>query len=440
MTKQKIRSQLDIVGVLMFLLISLALWSRLRYIRKAGSELLKRKEEADRLRLIAESERERAANSEKVKEQFLANMSHEIRTPMNAIMGMTDIIIRNDHPASQDTYLNAIRQSSENLLIILNEILDLSKLEAGKIELEHIQFSPEEVVRNVKDILRFKAEEKGLHLNVHIDEKVPEYLIGDPTRLNQIIVNLASNAIKFTEKGKVSIEVLSKEISNENALLQFKVIDTGIGIAKDKMNTIFEVFTQEDTDTTRKYGGTGLGLSICKKLVDLHKGIINLESIKGSGSTFIVEIPYAICDVCKDNKKEGFSFTLKDLNILLVEDNTFNVIVAQNELEESIPGVKIEVAENGKIAVEKVNANNYDIILMDVQMPEMDGYDATRAIRKLNNPKSKTPIIAMTANVMKAEIERCFEAGMHGYIPKPFQSKELLNCIQKTLELTNSSQ
>ncbi len=327
LTKQKTKGQLYFAGILMFLMISIGLWSRLRYIRKAGRELLSRKEEAEYQRLMAESERERATNSEKVKEQFLTNMSHEIRTPMNAIMGMTDIIIRNDHPSSQDIYLNAIRQSSENLLVILNEILDLSKLEAGKIELEQIQFSPEKVVRNVKDILRFKAEEKGLHLNVHIDEKVPEYLIGDPTRLNQIIVNLVSNAIKFTEKGKVRIEVLTKEISEENAILQFKVIDTGIGIAEDKMNTIFEVFTQEDTDTTRKYGGTGLGLSICKKLVDLHKGKIKLESIKDSGSTFIVEIPYTICDLCKDDQQEDFSVTLKDLNILLVEDNAFNLLL-----------------------------------------------------------------------------------------------------------------
>ncbi len=434
LARQKTQKKLFFAGVIMFLMVSLGLLSRLRFIRKSSKAIVEQKEEADRQRLIAESERTRATNSEKVKEQFLANMSHEIRTPMNAIKGMIDILIRNDHPLSQDKYLEAIHQSSENLLVILNEILDLSKLEAGKMELEKIPFDPIKILHNIQSILRFKAEEKGLSFLLKTDEHIPALICGDPTHLHQILLNLASNAIKFTHKGSVTIDVFSKPVNADSIVLQFKVIDTGIGIPADKMDQVFEVFTQGDTDTTRKYGGTGLGLTICKRLVELHQGSINVESELNKGSVFTVEIPYSLIPHQEEVTQNETALTITGLNVLLVEDNEFNVIVARDVLESAIPGVRVDLAENGKEAILKVQTNNYDIILMDIQMPEMDGYAATKAIRKMGESKAGIPIIAMTANVMKAEVDRCFEAGMNAYISKPFERSELLMKINKMLE------
>ncbi len=432
--KQETQKWLFFAGVLMFLIISLGLFSRLRFIRRTSKALLEQKEEADHHRRIAEEERERATQSEKVKQQFLANMSHEIRTPMNAIKGMTDIIIRNAHPSSQDKYLNAIRESSENLLTIVNEILDLSKLEAGKIDFEKIEFAPQKVLHNVKNILRFKAEEKGLALSYTIHNNVPPFLEGDPTRLNQILVNLGSNAIKFTDKGSVSIEVKAYPKDAEKIDLQFKVIDTGIGIAPEMIDSIFEAFNQADADTTRKYGGTGLGLSICKQLAELQNGSITVQSEKNRGSAFTLTLPYAKSSGNPAQASEEIRVSIKDLKVLLVEDNEFNAIVARDELENSIQGVKIDVAENGKIAVDRIHTDTYDLILMDIQMPEMDGYEATKIIRSMSGPVAETPIMAMTANVMKAEVDRCFAAGMNAYISKPFNRNELLKNINKLLE------
>jgi signal transduction histidine kinase/ActR/RegA family two-component response regulator len=437
LAEQNTEKQLYFAGVLMFIIVSLGLWSRLRFIRKAGRELLMRKEEADRQRLIAETEKLKATKSEKVKEEFLANMSHEIRTPMNAIKGMIDILIRDEHPARQDKYLQAIRQSSENLLVILNEILDLSKLEAGKIEPEKVRFETENVLQNVQNILRFKAEEKGLKLILKMDDRIPKYLCGDQTHLHQILLNLASNAVKFTEKGHVTIESELKSIEGKKIDVQFKVTDTGIGIAKEKLDSVFEVFTQAEANTTRKYGGTGLGLTICKRLVELHNGQISVESELTLGSTFTVILPFEASDEPETKIIEEEQFVMiNDLKILLAEDNQFNVMVAKDVIENSIPGAKVEVAENGKIALEKVQQNNYNLILMDIQMPEMDGYDTTKAIRNLDNPKSSIPIMAMTANVMKAEVDRCFEAGMNAYIGKPFERKELISNINKLLTVS----
>jgi len=434
---QKTQKKLYILVTLMFLMISLGLWSRLRYIRKASRALMVEKEKAEQQRQIAESERERATQSEKIKEQFLANMSHEIRTPMNAIKGMTDIILRNDHPKTQDVYLKAIKESSDNLLVIVNEILDLSKLKASKIELEKIQFNPSKIIDNVRGILRYKAEEKGLKLIVKKDKLIPKNICGDPTRLNQILINLTSNAIKFTKKGKVVIDTSVKEMDKNSVTLLFKVIDTGIGIAPNKIDNIFELFTQAYIDTARKYGGTGLGLSICKQLIELYDGKISVESEPGKGSTFFVEITFDISKLEEAGDAEEISLSLHDLKILLAEDNEFNVIVAQDALKTNIPGVTVDVAKNGKEAIEMLNAETYDLVLMDVQMPEMDGYEATSAIRKMNNAKANIPIIALTANVLKAEVKRCYQAGMNGYLSKPIENSELLKSIYKTLNPVN---
>ncbi|MBP6389254.1 MAG: response regulator [Flavobacteriales bacterium] len=388
----------------------------------------------ERQRRRAAAAQRRAENSERSKQRFLANMSHEIRTPMNAIMGMTGILKRNEQLPEQKKYLDAIAQSSENLLVVLNDILDMSKIEAGKIQLEQVAFHPRSVIGNVREILQFKAEEKGIGLSVEIDDHVPAMLKGDPTRLQQVLINLAGNAIKFTEKGSVTIRAAAVETDDAKATLRIEVIDTGIGIPLDKQQRIFEEFDQAYSDTGRKYGGTGLGLSISKRLVELQGGSITVQSEKGQGSTFTVAIPYAITVMSAEPAAASGTSDLKDLRILLAEDNDFNVMVAQDELADAIPGVQVDVAANGRIAVEMAQGKEYDVILMDVQMPEMNGYDATKAIRALPGDKSRTPIVAMTANVLKEEVERCKAAGMDGYVPKPFKREELIGAIQMVLD------
>ncbi|MBP7409254.1 MAG: response regulator, partial [Flavobacteriales bacterium] len=391
--------------------------------------LIHEKEEAD-------AQRRRAEHSERIKQQFLANMSHEIRTPMNAIMGMTSSLRRNERLPAQEKYLAAIAESSSNLLVILNDILDIGKLEAGKIELERVAMQPRDVLRQAMDILRHKAEEKGLRFECKVDEDVPVTVMGDPTRLGQIMLNLVGNAIKFTEKGEVRIAVHVKEQSADRVVLSFVTSDTGIGIRDDRKGSIFEEFTQADNETSRKYGGSGLGLTITKRLVELQHGTIVMESTHGAGSTFTVELPYGLPSKetsAKAEMKDAPAGVLHDLRILLAEDNEFNVMVAQDELADVIPGSHVDVAGNGRIAVEMVKAGNYDLVLMDIQMPEMNGFDAARAIRALAGNKSRIPIIAMTANVLKAEVDKCMEARMNGFVPKPFKREELVNVLHSVL-------
>ncbi|MCB9052638.1 MAG: response regulator [Lewinellaceae bacterium] len=414
------------------ILLSLGLVSRLRYTRRAQAIL------QEKNRMI-ESEKEKAQASEQAKHLFLANMSHEIRTPMNAIKGMTDILLRREPQTEQLSYLNAIKESSNSLLVIINDILDMSKIEAGKIDLERIPFSVEQVIQNVQTITQFKAEEKGLLLQTNISENTPAYVQGDPTRLHQVLLNLVGNAIKFTEKGVVTIQLKTGMVEAENKVMaHFCVSDTGVGIGAGRMEKIFETFEQAYSDTSRKFGGTGLGLSISKKLVEIQQGEIWAESQKGKGSKFFFSIPYELSHQAKDSTAipaaaDNHAATLKAIKVLLVEDNQFNAIVAQEELEDAIEEVLVEVAENGVIAVEKVSHTDFDIILMDVQMPVMNGYEATKAIRDLSNGKSQIPIIAMTANVMKEEVERCYEAGMNDFIGKPFDIEDLLSKIKKLL-------
>ncbi len=419
---QRSQKYIFLGGATLLLLTAVGLYLRLRYTRKTQN-LLQQKNE------IIAAEKEKAEASEKAKHQFLANMSHEIRTPMNAIKGMTDILIRRNPNEDQKEYLTGIKQSSDSLLVIINDILDISKIEAGKVELEQEPFSVNELVNNVHTIMQFKAEEKGLHLQKDIP-KENVIVQGDATRLRQILLNLIGNAIKFTEKGLVTTSVKSEQIG-EQLNLHFIVSDTGIGIDKDRMEKIFESFEQAYSDTTRKFGGTGLGLSISKKLVELHNGKIWVESEKGKGSQFHFIIPYSIASTTVEATPELINNTdlakqLKGLHILLVEDNHYNAIVAQEELEDAIEDVQIEVAVNGLIAMEKLKSATFDVILMDVQMPVMNGFEATRAIRNLEGEKANTPIIAMTANVLKEEVDLCYQSGMNDFIGKPFDTDELL--------------
>lgn len=386
-----------------------------------------------------ELEKERAEQSERVKEQFLANMSHEIRTPLNAILGMTRLLLDKEPRHDQLKYLNSIKHASDNLLIIINDILDLSKIEAGKVNFEKIAFELKNELAAVVDTVKVNADDKGLNLFLNISDKLPNSIAGDPYRLNQILLNLTGNAIKFTEQGSVTIQA---EISSETADLiqiKFSVIDTGIGIAKDKLDYIFDMFTQETSSTTRKFGGTGLGLAICKKLVELQGGTISVSSESGKGSIFSFTLPFEkVEDVITANANAQQTHQparqLRDLRILLAEDNEFNQMVAVDTLESSIPGSKVDVAKNGREAVDMVMANTYDLILMDIQMPEMDGHEATRTIRASTDANvNSIPIIAMTASVIKAEVDKCLESGMNEFVGKPFQVEELLDKIAKTI-------
>ncbi|HRH69865.1 MAG TPA: ATP-binding protein [Flavobacteriales bacterium] len=400
--------------------------------------------ELSRQRDEAEAQRKRAEQSEKVKEQFLANMSHEIRTPMNVIVGMSAVLKRDEHLPAQRQYIDAITSSGENLLVIVNDILDLSKIEAGQLRLEKVPMDPRAIMANVVDVLRFRASEAGLDLSMDVAPDVPAKVTGDPTRLHQVLMNLVGNAIKFTEQGSIRIHAQSSvDLQGGSAAvaLRCSITDTGIGIAPDRLPHVFEEFTQAEEDHTRKYGGTGLGLAISKRLVEMQGGTISAESEVGRGSTFTFTIPYTLLSATEGEPswhsdtpgqvRSGVAF--RDLRILLAEDNKMNVLVARKQLEHAIPGVHIDVATNGQEAVEMVGRNDYDLVLMDVQMPVMDGYAATRAIRLLGGDKSRIPILAMTANVMKPQVDRCLEAGMDGFVPKPFKPEQLLEAIGRVI-------
>lgn len=382
---------------------------------------------------FAVKEKEVAEQSAKLKQQFIANMSHEIRTPMNAIVGMTRLLLEKSPREDQLKYLNAINTSADNLLVIINDILDFSKIEAGKITIESIPFSLSNVLRNVVTMLRFKAEEKNIDVDFEIADHVPDQLIGDPTRLNQILMNLAGNSVKFTEKGFVRI--VCKPVSHQNHFikLSFEVIDTGIGISDDYMKVIFDSFTQAGSDIARKFGGTGLGLTISKQLVELMDGTIDVKSKLNEGTTFTFILPFQVTEDEAREPETVHQFTdddirlLNQMTILLVDDNEFNTILAVDTLHSMAPQMKVITAESGYEAIEKVKSHELDLVLMDIQMPGMNGVEATKIIRdELPENKKNISIIAMTANVMKDDITHYLESGMNDHIPKPFQKEELL--------------
>jgi PAS domain S-box-containing protein len=379
--------------------------------------------------------------AERTKDQFLTNMSHEIRTPMNAIIGFTNLLLKSDHDKENLQYLNAIKTSGENLLVIINDILDFSKLRSGKATFENISFDLNELMNTLVTLMTPKAVEKKLKLTSKIDESIPHYLTGDPTRLTQILTNLVGNAFKFTNEGEIKIEVRPVHETAKDIELDFLVSDTGIGIPADNINKIFESFTQASNDTTRKYGGTGLGLTITKQLVELQGGTISVSSKVNEGSTFEFKLNFSKSDGLKKNsgskneQKEN-GFPLEGTKVLLVEDNTFNQILATKILQNW--KCEVKVAANGLIAVEKAKQDLFDVILMDIQLPEMDGYEATRMIR--NDPdekKNKVPIIAMTAHAFADEAAKCLDLGMSDYISKPFDESKLFD---KILQVLNKSE
>lgn len=363
--------------------------------------------------------------TQKFRDQFMANMSHEIRTPMNAIVGLTNLLIKSDLNSQQAKYLDVIRKSGENLLVIINDILDLSKIEAGKMELEKHPFPLISTLDSIKLILNIKAEEKGIFLNESIDDGIPEYVVGDETRFTQIITNLVGNAIKFTENGGVTLKAELLNSNNGKATIKFSVIDTGIGIPEDKIAKIFESFSQASSDTTRKFGGTGLGLTISKQLVELHNSQLEVASAVNVGSTFYFKVEFEVAEAPAkaDNNQSLNKLNIEDKSILLVEDNMFNQMVAVDSIKEIFPNIIIDVADNGHTALKMVKEKEYALVFMDIQLPDMDGFQITREIRKMGFNKLR--ICAMTASVLKQQINACYDAGMNDYMMKPF-TPELL--------------
>jgi len=375
--------------------------------------------------------------SSKMKEIFLANTSHEIRTPLNAILGFTNLLLNTNLDSSQRRYIENIKASGNNLLVVINDILDFSKIESGKLSLEQIEFNFKNLIHHTLSTLLVKAAEKNIDIKSNIAPEVPDIIIGDPVRLNQILINLLGNAIKFTgENGKIKLTINVGSSPENYIKLLFKVEDNGIGIMPDKLNKIFQSFTQGESDIARRYGGTGLGLSIVKQLITMQNGDINVESKVGKGTTFTfyVILKGADKDAAKQNKslnKNVISKGADNMNILLVEDNLINQQLAFDTLKSWNSTIKIDLANNGKVALEKVKNTDYNLILMDIQMPVMDGIEATREIRKLSEPKCNTPIMAMTAHALKTEKENCFKIGMNEYISKPFDPQDLFSKILK---------
>ncbi len=393
------------------------------------TEVITERKNAEKALIKAKEEAENAAN---VKTQFLSTMSHEIRTPMNAVIGFTHLLLQNPRE-DQLEYLNILKFSGENLLVLINDILDFSKIEAGKLEFENVDFNIKDLLRNVSAAMLHSANEKKIELNLIIDDDLPEAIIGDSVRLVQILTNLISNAVKFTDQGKVTVSASVAKKGTDKTIISFEVKDTGIGIPIDMQQAIFESFTQASSDTTRKYGGTGLGLTITKRLIELQGSTINLISEPGKGSIFYFNLTFQNSAV-KIASADPYNLppipkSLKGVKVLIVEDNPINVLLVKKFLKQW--EITCDVAENGAIAVELAGANIYNLILMDLQMPVMDGYEATQQIRKLlpEERYKKLPIIALTASAMLDNKDKTFIVGMNDYVNKPFNPDELYRKI-----------
>jgi len=434
-----INNWLTAIGLIFSLIFSYFIYLDILKVKSYRERLFQTKWKAEKLasqiaeeaKRKAESDTQIAEDAMKAKQQFLSNMSHEIRTPLTAIIGFTKVVLKTNLTEKQKEYLNAIKTSGDSLIVLINDILDLAKVDSGKMLFEQIPFNMKESITAILQLFETKIQENNTELIVAYDSKIPEVLLGDPMRLRQIMLNLMSNAVKFTSGGKINVKVRLLNEDKKKASLEFAIADTGIGIPEDKLVTIFENFQQASTDTSKMYGGTGLGLAIAKQLVESQGGSIHVKSNidKGSTFSFIMSFQKTTKEV-KENTEEQSSppesqTGPKEIKVLVVEDIALNQLLMKTLLHDF--GFECDIASNGKIAIEKLQNNHFDVVLMDLQMPEMDGFEATDYIR--NKMNLKIPIIALTANVTTIDLEKCKTIGMNDYISKPVEEKILYKKI-----------